>query len=164
MIGFFFFLVWPLAEIAGFIIVGREIGVLATLGLLFLSAIIGMALMRYQGFAALRRIQADARSGKDPARDAAHGLMMMVAGMLLVLPGFVSDIIGLALLVPPVRDLAWKFLKRRVNFAEIRVNRGFGTAGPSGREDGQTIDLDASDYQSTPNPDSPWKRVDDNKE
>lgn len=155
--GFIVFLVWPLVEIAGFIVVGREIGVLATLGLLFLSAIIGIVLMRHQGLGALNRVQKDLADKRDPARDAAHGLMIMLAGVLLFLPGFVSDIIGIALFLPPVRDLAWNFLRRRVNITEIRMNRaGFA----SRNQPGQTIDLDASEYTSKPNPNSPWKKID----
>lgn len=155
--GFIVFLVWPLVEIAGFIIVGREIGVLATLGLLFLSAIIGTVLMRYQGLSALNRVQKDLAENRDPTREAAHGLMIMLAGVLLFLPGFASDIVGMVLFIPPVRDLAWNLLRRRVNITGIRVNRGgFSNRGPQG----QTIDLDVTEYTSGPDRDSPWKRVD----
>lgn len=149
---------WPIVEIAGFVVVGREIGVLATIGLVFLGGIVGALLLRHQGFGVLARIQKEVDAGRSPGREVAHGLMILLAGGLLLLPGFVSDIVGLALFIPPVRDLAWQFLRKRVDFAEIRVGRGF--ARP--RRD-QTIDLDASDYTASPNPNSPWKRIDDDK-
>lgn len=156
----FLLLLWPIAEIAGFIVVGREIGVLATIALIFLGGILGSILLRYQGFGVLTRIQKEVDAGGNPGRDVAHGLMILLAGALLLLPGFVSDIFGLALFIPPVRDLAWNFLRRRVNFAEIKVGRGFNRPPGSGR----TIDLDESDYTSSgPNPDSPWRKIDDDK-
>lgn len=152
----FLLLLWPIVEIASFIVVGREIGVLTTIALIFASGILGAALLRYQGFGVLSRIQKEVDAGRSPGREVAHGAMILIAGMLLLLPGFVSDLIGLALFIPPVRDLAWRFLRSRVDFAEIRVNRGF-----SRRRDGApTIDLDESDYSDAPNPDSPWKRID----
>lgn len=150
-------LLWPILEIAGFILVGREIGVLATIGLIFLGGIVGSVLLRYQGFGVLSRIQKEVESGRNPGRDIAHGVMILVAGALLLLPGFLSDVLGLALFIPPVRDFAWRFLRSRVNFAEIRVGRGFGQPARNSR----TIDLDEDDYTSSPrDPDSPWKRID----
>lgn len=152
----FLLLLWPVAEIAGFIVVGREIGVLATIALIFAGGLLGAALMRYQGFGVLSRIQAEVAAGRSPGREVAHGLMILIAGMLLLLPGFVSDLIGLALFIPPVRDIAWRFLRSRVDFAEIKVTRGFARPG----DGGPTIDLDASDYTAERDPESPWKRID----
>ena len=109
-----FILALPLLEIAGFIIVGRQIGVLPTLGLVVLSSIAGALLLRIQGFGVMTRIRNEVEAGRDPGRELAHGAMILLAGMLLLIPGFVTDIIGLLLFIPPVRDLAWRFLKRRI--------------------------------------------------
>ena len=80
--------------------------------------------------------------------------MILVAGLLLLLPGFVTDIIGLLLFIPPIRDLGWRLIRKRVNFSgNFTVFRGgFSRSGP-GRP-GNTIDLDADEYSATrPRPD-----------
>ena len=157
-----FLLGLPLLEIAGFVLVGRQIGVLATVALVIASAIAGSILLRWQGFGVLTRIRRDVEAGRDPGRQLAHGVMILIAGILLIIPGFITDIIGLLLFLPPVRDLGWRLVRDRV-----RVVGDFGMfrggAGPGGgRRRGPTIDLDADDYSSTMrNPESPWRRIDD---
>jgi UPF0716 protein FxsA len=146
----------PLMEIAGFVLVGRHIGALATVGLVLLSGIVGMALLRYQGFGVMRRARAEMAAGRDPSAQLAHGVMILAAAFLLIVPGFLSDIVGLLLFVPPVRDLAWRLLKHR--FLVVTSFRGgFGAS----RERGPTIDLDAEDFSRRPSPDSPWRRLKD---
>jgi UPF0716 protein FxsA len=154
----FFFLLWPLVEIAGFVIVGREIGVLSTIALTIAMGMLGAALLRYQGFAVLSRMRTEMETGRNPGRELAHGAMILLAGFLLLLPGFVSDLFGLALFVPPVRDLAWRWLSHNVDFSTVVIRRGFGDA--SVRK--PTIDLDEDDYSADPNPDSPWRQIDRN--
>jgi UPF0716 protein FxsA len=160
LIPLFLLLVLPLAEIAGFVVVGSEIGALATIGLVLLSAVVGSILLRWQGFSALANLRRDLEAGGDPGRQMAHGVMIVIAGILLIIPGFITDIVGLLLFLPPVRDLAWRFMRSRVrvvsNFGMFRG--GFETG--RGRRRGRTIDLDEDDYKPTPNPDSPWKRID----
>lgn len=153
-----FLLLWPLVEIAGFVIVGREIGVFLTVALTVAMGILGAALLRYQGFGVLSRIRAGMEAGQDPGRELAHGAMILVAGFLLLVPGFVSDVVGLALFVPSVRDLAWRYISRNAEFSTIIASRGFG--GSSHRE--KVIDLDDDDYRAEPNPDTPWRRIDRN--
>lgn len=161
-----FLLALPFLEIAGFVIVGRQIGVLATLGLVVASGILGAVLLRIQGFGVMARIRREVDAGGDPGREVAHGAMILLAGVLLLIPGFVTDIIGLLLFLPPVRDLAWRFLKSRV----VVSAGGFGGfarpgagSGADRRRHGKTIDLDADEYSSRPDagphPDSPWRRI-----
>jgi UPF0716 protein FxsA len=150
---------WPLLEIAAFVLVGREIGVLATIGLTVLTAIIGSALLRVQGFNVLRRAQAELDVGRDPGREIASGTMIIVAAILLMLPGFVSDLIGLSLFIAPVRDAVWRVIKSRIN-----IVTGFGSGGGR-RRDPRTIDLDPDEYSggaqgAKPDPNSPWRRLD----
>ncbi len=76
----------PLAEIAGFIIVGKMVGVWATLALVILSALLGATLLRIQGIGILQRISAESRNGGDPGREMVHGAMIVVAAFLLMLP------------------------------------------------------------------------------
>jgi UPF0716 protein FxsA len=146
----------PLLEIAGFVLVGSEIGVLPTIGLVILSAVAGSFLLRWQGFGALGRIRREIDAGNSPGRELAHGLMIMLAGILLLIPGFITDIVGLLLFVPAVREFAWRYLKSRIT---VVTNFGVGGRGPARRNDGRTIDLDQDEYSSkTPDPKSPWRR------
>lgn len=152
-----FVLALPLIEIAGFVLVGRQIGVLATVGLVLLAAIVGSLLMRFQGLGLLTRLRRELDAGQDPGRELAHGAMILLAGVLLIVPGFFTDILGLLLFLPPVRDIAWRFLRSRVQVATF-ASFGSGSARRRGR--GPTIDLDEQDYSSGPRPDSPWRPID----
>ena len=93
----------PIIEIALFIKVGGLIGVWPTIALVILTAIIGGALLRAQGFAAMTRLQASLAEGGDPRGPLAHGATILLAGLLMLTPGFFTDIIGFLLLLPPVR-------------------------------------------------------------
>lgn len=133
----FLFLLMPLAEIAAFIFVGREVGVGMTLLLVLASAIAGAALLRIQGLGVLRKIQQAPQTGSDPGRQLVHGVMIVVAAFLLIIPGFISDIIGLLLFIPAVRDLGWSLLKNRLTI----VTAGMAT-GPRGFSRGAEPDPD----------------------
>jgi UPF0716 protein FxsA len=152
----FFLLVLPLLEIAGFVLVGRQIGVLATLGLIVATGIAGAMLLRFQGFGVMARIRREMEAGRDPSRELAHGIMILIAGFLLLIPGFLTDILGILLFVPIVRDLGWRFLKSRVDFAtDFSVMRG------GGFRRGRTIDLDRDDYSKGGPSETPWRRIDE---
>lgn len=98
------FLLWPLIEIGGFIAVGKAIGILPTLGAIVLSAIIGGLLLRFEGVRILRQTLTALQSGKRPDIALAHAALAAFGGLLLLLPGFFSDIVGIALFLPPVRS------------------------------------------------------------
>jgi len=157
-----FVLALPLLEIAGFVVVGRQVGALATVGLVLASSIAGALLLRHQGFSVMTRIRAEMDAGRDPSRQLAHGAMIVLAAILLIIPGFITDIIGLLLLLPPIRDLAWRALKGRVVLAT-----NFSTGGFRGRQRDKTIDLDDGDYSRSddyargPDHNSPWRRLKD---
>ena len=99
----------PILEIALFVEIGGAIGLLPTLAIIFGTAVLGVAIMRWQGMRALDRLRASMETGTDPGADAvgpiAHGALILVAGGLLVLPGFFTDFLGLLLLLPPVRAM-----------------------------------------------------------
>lgn len=154
-----FLILLPLIEIAGFVVVGRQIGVLPTLGLIIASGIAGTMLLRLQGFGVMTRIRGEIEAGRDPSRNLAHGVMILLAGLLLLVPGFVSDIIGLLLFLPPIRDLAWRFLSRRINFSADFTTMGGFSRQREGR--GRTIDLDEDDYSRSGDKTSPWRQIDD---
>lgn len=102
----------PFVEIAVFINVGREIGLLPTLALILVAAIAGAQLMRRAGYATLERIQASLARQESAVPDVLHGLTMMVAGALLFVPGFVTDAIAILLLIPSVGSAAGRALWR----------------------------------------------------
>ena len=157
----FLLLAIPLAEIATFVVVGSQIGVFPTLGLVVVTAIAGSILLRIQGFGVVRRIQETMNDGGVPGRDLVHGMMIMVAGVLLLTPGFVTDTLGFLLFVPAIRDAGWSFLRNRIvilgGAASPRTDRASGRRRDPGP---QTIDLTADDYSDTGNDRSPWRKPD----
>ena len=100
----------PFLEIAGFIVVGSAIGVLPTLLLIIATSMLGGAILRGGGLAQLGSIQNKIRTGKLPTYHALEAPMIFFAGFLLLLPGFITDICGLLLLLPPLRQLILKWL------------------------------------------------------
>lgn len=111
------FVILPIVEIALFIQVGGLIGVLPTLALVLGSACLGGAVMRRQGARAMLDLQQAMQEFRDPARPMAHGALVMIAGMLLILPGLLTSALGLLLLVPAVRALLLRWMGRRVTVA-----------------------------------------------
>ena len=93
----------PLIEIYFLIQVGGEIGALPTIGLSVLTAVIGTALVRHQGFGVLARVRALTDRGEVPALEMLDGALILVAGLFLLLPGFLTDAAGFLLLVPLIR-------------------------------------------------------------
>jgi UPF0716 protein FxsA len=148
------FLLMPIAEIATFIVVGREVGVGMTLLLVVASAIAGAVLLRIQGFGVLRKIQQASQTGTDPGRQLVHGVMIVIAAFLLIIPGFISDIIGLLLFIPAVRDLGWSFVKNRLTIVTTGMTaggRGFSrrpAPNPDAARstDSRVIDLDDDEF------------------
>jgi UPF0716 protein FxsA len=108
------FIAVPIAELAVIIWVGQQIGVLWTLVLLVADSILGSVLMRAQGRAAWRRFNAAVQAGRVPAREVIDGALVIFGGALLLTPGFISDLLGLTLLIPPTRGLVRVALVRRL--------------------------------------------------
>jgi len=110
---FMLLIVAPLVELYVVLRVGASIGALNTIALLVAVGVIGSWLVKRQGLAIAGRMRRQLEAGGDPSRQVVDGFLVLAAGVLLVLPGFVSDIIGLALLIPPVRAIAARLLLRR---------------------------------------------------
>lgn len=104
----------PIAEIALFIEVGGEIGLLPTLLACVVTAALGAWLARTQGASVLRQVQSRIWRGEVPAAELVDAVMIMVAGVVLMTPGFVTDAVGLLLLFPPTRALARGLVLRRI--------------------------------------------------
>ena len=117
------FVALPIVEIALFIQVGGLIGVWATLALVVLAAVGGMAVIRSQGAHAWMQAQRSLAELRDPSRPLAHGMMLMIAGLLLILPGFFTDAMGLLLLIPPLRDLIMRQAGRRMGVRTVHMAR-----------------------------------------
>jgi UPF0716 protein FxsA len=160
----FLFLLIPIAEITVFVLVGSQIGVLPTLALVILTAVAGSILLRWQGLTAMTRIQTELAAGRVPGKELVNGVMILLAGMLLMTPGFVTDVLGLLLFVPPIRDLVWRFLSKRVTFQTFGSRRfGDGLGGERADDanaEPDIVDLDEDEYQRHPDRKSPWS-IDD---
>ena len=105
-------------------------------------------LMRLQGLGVLSRIRRTSRPAAIPGRELAHGVDDPARRLLLLIPGFVTDISGLLLFLPPVRDLVWRFLRSRISVSAASSGRACASDGPA--DGGNTIDLDADDYSGQP--------------
>ena len=127
------FIVLPIAEIYVIIKVGEAIGVLPTIALLIVDGFLGAALARSQGRAAWARFNQALAEGRVPTREVFDGAMVILGGAFLLAPGFITDAIGLLLLIPPTRAafraVVSRLALRRVTFA----TRVVGWGGPGRR-------------------------------
>ncbi len=126
----------PLLELALLIEVGGRIGALPTIALCLLTAAMGGILVRSQGGRVIATLKRQLDHGRLPVEEAFHGLCILAAGLLLLTPGFVTDAIGFALLVPPLRRLLYEFLRRRVEAGIVDLEE------PPGRREPPVIDVD----------------------
>lgn len=133
------FIALPILELLVIIEVARGIGIVATVALLFLTGVVGAMLLRSQGRTAWRRFNLALAEGRIPARETFEGTMIILGGALLLTPGFVTDVVGLALLVPPTRALVRRGLgvmaSRRIalswGLARAASRRRRGASSPS---------------------------------
>lgn len=120
------FILLPPLELALMIEVGKIIGAGATVGLVILTGLIGVSLVRWQGINLLVSMQREIAAGRLPAFHVFHGVCILLAGALLLTPGFITDTVGFLLLVPPLRNLllaaAREYLRRRMQLSVIDVD------------------------------------------
>ncbi|SHN46028.1 FxsA family protein [Cryptosporangium aurantiacum] len=109
---FVLLIVVPTVEISVLIRVGHEVGLGWTLVLLLASAFLGSWLLRREGGRAFRALRDAAQAGRTPAKESAEGAVVLVGGLLMILPGFLTDVVGILLLLPPIRKLAGHFVLR----------------------------------------------------
>ena len=114
------FVAVPIIEIALFIQVGGAIGTMPTLAIVILTAFAGTWLMRTQGRMAFGNLERSFSEMRDPTEPLAHAAMILVAGVLLLTPGFFTDAVGLGLLVPAVRAAVFMFVRARVRVHHMR--------------------------------------------
>jgi len=122
------FITIPITEMWFLITVGQHIGALPTIGLVLLTACIGLALLRYQGAMTLLKARMKMDAGELPAREMADGLFFAVGGALLLTPGFVTDAIGFACLIPGIRTLLIGFFSKHLFRGRVQPDpRSFQT-------------------------------------
>lgn len=117
------FLVVPFAELFLIIEVGSAIGALPTVGLLILVSVLGAVLVKREGLGVWRRARAQVEAGAVPGVELVDGVMILLAGTLLLTPGFLTDGLGIALLVPPIRAALRAYAGRRLEARVVRVER-----------------------------------------
>jgi UPF0716 protein FxsA len=138
------FLAVPLIEIAFFVVIGNAVGLWPTLAGVLLTAVAGSLILRWQGLSLLNEIGASMSQGRMPARALADAMMVAVAGLLLLLPGYFSDLVGILLLIPPVRTLLYRFFASRVRVVSTTgQSYGFGQR----RVEDDTIELGDDEYR-----------------
>ncbi len=155
----------PLLEVAVFIEVGGAIGVWPTIGATVATALAGSLLLRAQGLAALTRARAQMDQGQLPAREMFEGVCLILAGALLLVPGFVTDALGLLLFIPPLRELLRLLIARniaakaargeaRIFVDGVEIDPRSGPRRPGDRR-GDVIDGDYKDLSGSKDDDEP---------
>ncbi|MEV6912583.1 FxsA family protein [Amycolatopsis sp. NPDC051071] len=142
------FLLYVVAEIAAVWAVGSAVGVLGTIALLFAGAFIGSWLARREGGRAFRAFAESARLGRpaDAEKELTDGMLIAFGGLLILLPGFVSDVFGLLLILPPTRSVARKVWQKRMARRAVKfANR---TRGPAMVVDSEVV-MDAPPAEAT---------------
>ncbi|MDC9822432.1 FxsA family protein [Devosia sp. ZB163] len=143
---FLLFLLVPLIEIAFFVVIGGAIGLWPTLAGVLIMAVAGSLILRWQGLSIINEIRSSVGHGQLPARALADAMMIGLAGILLLTPGYFTDLLGLLLLIPPVRSAIYAYLRSRVKVVATATGASGFTSGPRRVEDG-TIDLDSDEWR-----------------
>src|SRR5215207_6770427 len=143
------FIVVPIAELYVIIQVGQAIGLWPTLALLLADALLGSFLLKHQGRGAWLRFNEALAQRRFPGKEVVDGLLIVVGGTLLLAPGFITDIFGLILLIPPTRAIVRGLLKRFTigRFLVVGMPGGgqFGAPrGPGGQGAGRGYGFDAT--------------------
>lgn len=149
------FIVVPIAELYVIIQVGQAIGIVPTLLLLLADAVLGSLLLRHQGRGAWRRFNEALAARRFPGKEVADGAMIIVGGTLLLTPGFLTDVAGLVLLIPPTRALLRRgfssYFSRRFVLVGGIPGSVFGSRKPGEpARPGRDYDFDASAEEVPP--------------
>lgn len=148
------FLLVPLVEIGLFIQIGGLIGLWPTLGIVVLTAILGTYLVRSQGILALNKLRGSFSRLEDPSEPLAHGAMILIAGALLLTPGFFTDAVGFALLAPPIRSALIRYLRKHIKVRRFEMGPDPDPFDPNARPRPRDTVIDA-DYHEVQEPKKP---------
>jgi len=124
----------PLLEITLFIQVGGAIGLGWTLGIVIITAILGAWMVRSQGMQAMQNMRSSFSNLQDPTEPLAHGAMILFSGALLLTPGFFTDFIGFALLIPGVRSAVYRYGRSRIKVQSFQMGPGDAQQGHDPRQ------------------------------
>lgn len=130
--------------------VGDRIGAFSTLLAMIGSALAGAAIARHQGMGVIARVQESMAKGEFPAQAMLDGACLLLAAFLLVLPGFLSDILGVLLLLPPVRLLMGAALRNTMQVHTVGGGAGWRASGQPRRDEGVTVDVTYQDTTRQP--------------
>ena len=151
---FFLFIGVPIIEIALFIQVGGWLGLWPTLAIVVLTAIAGTMMVRSQGARALANLQRSFNDLNDPTEPLAHGAMILFSGALLLTPGFFTDALGFALLIPAFRKFVMREIGKRIQVNSVVAGQAQWTSDP-----GETVIDGDYEVEEDPNrPPSGWTR------
>ncbi len=145
----------PLIEIALFVVVGERIGLLWTIFIVIATAIAGTSLLRMQGAGALANARAAMDSGRLPVESVADGVFLLIAGILLLTPGFLTDFIGFLLFIPGLRHTIGRAIWQRLAASGLVDIHSGSQGGPvqEGYEDGPVIEGEIIDPGPPPEDD-----------
>lgn len=153
---FLLFIVLAVAEIYVLISVGGLIGTLPTIGLILFTGIIGVSMLKQQGFSVFAKLQEKMRQGQAPAQEMVEGVLLIIAGAFLITPGFVTDAIGFLWLIPQTREFFAKALIKKGMFKMqgVHVSGSYEAGGnpfgqPRPGDDENTVD---GEYERTDKP------------
>ncbi|MEO9823617.1 MAG: FxsA family protein [Paracoccaceae bacterium] len=150
---FLLFMFVPLIEIALFIQVGGFIGLWWTLAIVILTAALGTFLVRSQGMAVMAQLRGSLENLSDPTEPMAHGAMVLFSGALLLTPGFFTDVVGFALMVPGIRSKIYQLVRSRITVQTVNYGQ------PTEPADSSVIDADYEEVDPSPqNGPSGWTR------
>ena len=141
------FILVPIAELYLFITIGSQLGLGPTLAIIIATAVLGASLTKSQGRRAMEKFQAATAAGRMPAKEAIDGLMILLAGAVLITPGFLTDAVGFLLLVPPFRAIVAGYAGKRLKGKIQVVTPGMPTHSAqeqrpeSKLDDGNVIDV-----------------------
>ena len=124
------FILTPLIELWLLMLVSEHLGAATTIWLVLVTGFVGASLARRQGIQTWLTIQRETQQGKMPAASLVDALMIFVAGLLLITPGILTDVVGFSLLVPPIRTLLRNRFRSSIKFQASSTMQGFGTGFP----------------------------------
>ena len=144
------FIALAVAEVFVLIEVGSLLGAPLTVALIILTGVIGVSLLKKQGFAVFNRLQTKMASGQAPAQEMIEGVLLIIAGAFLVTPGFVTDIIGFLCLTPPIRA---KFAQALISLGWFKAVSVSGMGGNPYNQGPRSVNPESEHKSSPKNPD-----------
>jgi UPF0716 protein FxsA len=155
---FALFVLVPLIEIALFVKVGGWLTLWPTLAIVVATALAGSMLLRRQGTLVLRQLQAEVEALRDPLSPLTHGALVLAGGVMMILPGFLTDLLGISLMVPAVRRAVIRLILSRLAARGGVAGFSFARAAPRGQGPGEVIEGEWHEAGPEPRRPSGWTK------